>query len=250
MDKQAVRHRFNRAAGSYDSVAELQRRVADLLFATLPAKSPSHIIDAGAGTGHGSRALQQRWPTSAILAIDFAQAMLRVAGGGICADIEHLPLADTCTDLYWSNLAFQWCNATAAMAEASRVLKPAGFLAISTLGPGTLDELRQAFSGLDGFQHVLDFEPASRLEAACAAANFVDISIFAQTIQFHHPDLRASLQALKALGASHVGGPRRPGLLGRKAWQTVEVRHEATRTAAGLPSTYEVILCTARKPTF
>jgi malonyl-CoA O-methyltransferase len=248
MDKRAVRRRFDAAAGSYDQAAELQRLVGRLLLDCLPASlAVDRAIDAGAGTGDGSRRLVQRWPSIRIVAVDFATRML--SPGGICADIEALPLPDRVTDLYWSNLTWQWCDTGRAASEAHRVLRDQGVLAVSSLGPDTLCELREAFAGVDGFHHAIDFRPPEQLVDACKMAGFADTALRRETVTVHHADLRATLSALKAVGASHVDGPRRPGLLGRRAWQVLERRYEAWRSAAGLPTTYEVLLCTARKPT-
>ena len=63
--KQRVRASFDRAAVTYDSAAVVQRRVCDRLLATLVARStfdttpPTHILDAGCGTGYGAGLLRQ-----------------------------------------------------------------------------------------------------------------------------------------------------------------------------------------------
>lgn len=247
MDKRAVRRRFDAAADSYDQAADLQRHVGRLLLDRLPASLVvDDAIDAGAGTGDGSRRLLQRWPSSRIVAVDFAARML--GPDSICADIEALPLPDRVTDLYWSNLTWQWCDTGRAASEAHRVLREQGVLAVSSLGPGTLCELREAFAGIDGFPHAIDFQTPEQLVDACWMAGLAEVALRRETVTVHHADLRATLAALKAVGASHVEGQRRRGLLGRQAWRLLEQRYEARRSEAGLPTTYEVLLCTARKP--
>jgi malonyl-CoA O-methyltransferase len=252
----AIRRAFDRAATSYDTAAGLQRRVCHLLLDQLAqltesASAPMHILDAGCGTGYALPLLAQRWPAAQLTAADFAPAMVtaaRVQASGICADIEALPFAATAFDLYWASLSFQWCDTTRAVTEAARVLAPAGRLAISSLASGTLAELRAAFSGVDSYRHVLAFPPPAALAETCAAAGFTRIHWIKQTLRCHHPNLAALLRELKALGANQVGGSRRPGLMGRSAWQAIEQRYESQREAAGLPATFEVILCTASKP--
>lgn len=248
MNKAAIRRAFDRAAASYDSAADLQRRVCALLLDTLPDASPERILDAGCGTGYGMELLARRWPSAQVTAADFAPAMLAEAGGGVCADVEALPFSAGIFDLYWSSLTVQWCDSRRVCAEAARVLRPGGRLAVSSLGPGTLAELGAAFAGSDRHRHVLDFSPADLLAKACSEAGLADVSVTGQRLRLHHPQLRDLLRGLKALGANQVGHNRRPGLLGRKAWAAIEDRYEARRDAEGLPATYEVLLCTARKP--
>lgn len=249
MGSQVVRQSFNRAADSYDAAARLQRRVCDLLATGLPARSPTALLDAGCGTGYGLDLLAARWSTAQCVAADFAPAMLKMTGGGICADIEALPFAADAFDLYWSSLTWQWCNAGRAMSEAARVLAPGGTLAISSLAPGTLAELDAAFAGADDHRHVLEFSPPEALRIAAAAAGFEDLHIEQRALCLYHPDMATLLRELQALGANQVGGRRRPGLMGRHAWRRIEERYEVHRTDEGLPATFEVILCYATKPT-
>lgn len=251
MASRIVRRSFDRAAETYDTAATLQRRVCRLLFDAIADAAPRRILDAGCGTGHALGLLAERWPDAEIVPADFAPAMLEAAGGaGVCADIEALPFAPAAFDLYWSSLTFQWCDAERAAREAARVLAPGGRFAASSLAPGTLTELEAAFAGIDAHRHVLEFAPAEALADACAAAGLTAIRVERRPLRLHYPDLRALLHGLKALGANQVGrGGRRPGLMGKRAWAEVVARYEALRGPAGLPATYEVILCTASRET-
>ena len=255
MSKQAIRRSFDRAAPRYDSAAALQRQVCELLLAGLPEIRPASILDAGCGTGYALGLLERRWPEACVVAADFAPGMLREAGRDrprVCADVEALPIASASFDLYWSSLAFQWCDPARAVAEAARVLAPGGQLAISSLAPGTLAELDEAFAGIDGHDHVLAFAAPDTLAKACTASGLGDIDVEQRRLCLRHANLATLLRGLKTLGANQIGAGnhqgRRPGLLGRRAWSAIEARYEARRDAAGLPATYEVMLCRARKP--
>ncbi len=250
MASRLVRRSFDRAAETYDTAATLQRQVCRLLFEAIADAAPRRILDAGCGTGHALGLLTERWPDAEIVPADFAPAMLVAAGGaGVCADIEALPFAPATFDLYWSSLTFQWCDAARAAREAARVLAPGGRFAVSSLAPGTLAELEAAFAGVDAHRHVLEFAEAEALADVCAAAGLDGIRVERRPLCLHYPDLPALLRALKALGANQVGhGGRRPGLMGKRAWAEVVARYEARRGPAGLPATFEVVLCLAQKP--
>jgi SAM-dependent methyltransferase len=75
----------------------------------------------------------------------------------LAADIEALPCSDESFSTWWSNLTVQWCDSGKVFAEARRVLRPGGQLALSTLGPETFSELREAFIGIDRHRHTLSF---------------------------------------------------------------------------------------------
>lgn len=252
-EKQRIRSAFNRAAASYDAAAVLQRAVCERLLASLPtaAAIPQHILDAGCGTGYGARLLHQRWPQARITAADFSERMAAItaAAGAVCtvADIEALPFRDTSFDGFWSSLTVQWCDIHRVLQEAARVLKPGGWLSLSTLGEGTYAELRAAFSGIDPHQHTLDFSAAEQLAAAAKQAGLTHHVLHRETITLHYPDLRSLLGAVKAIGANALGPGRRTGMMGKAAWQALNTAYENHRTDAGLPASYDVLLLTARR---
>lgn len=251
--KQRVRASFDRAAASYDAAAVLQRQVCELLLAGFdlaPAKAPA-ILDAGCGTGYGARLLRSRWPAAHLSVADFAPAMLDLARDAADAcfatDIETLPFGDQCFDAWWSSLTIQWCDAGTVFAEAARVLRPHGRLAVSTLGPGTFHELRRAFAEVDRYRHTLPFSEPADLEAALHGAGFSAIALRRETLTLHYPDLKTLLRAVKAIGANAVGAGARSGMMGRTAWRALEAAYEKQRTPEGLPASYDVILGYALK---
>jgi malonyl-CoA O-methyltransferase len=182
--------------------------------------------------------------------VDFAPAMLTLArreSDQCCAaDIEKLPFANATFDLWWSSLSIQWCAAAGVFAEAARVLAPGGQLAVSTLGPDTFSELRQAFAGIDAHRHTLHFSEPEAIAEALAGAGFVDIDWRRETHTVHYPDLKTLLRAVKAIGAQNVGDGGRSGMMGRQSWQRLEAAYETQRQSAGLPASYDVILAYAR----
>lgn len=246
--KQRVRESFDRAAVTYDAAAIVQRRVCDRLLENLQdsAATPARILDAGCGTGYGARRLRSLYPAAHITGVDFAPSMLEIAGQSndacFAADIEKLPFDDRRFDLWWSSLTIQWCDAQTVFAEAARVLKPAGQLALSTLGPGTFFELREAFSGIDQHRHTLPFSEPAEIADALERTGFSNIVLLREKHVVDYPDLKTLLRAVKAIGAQNVGAGGRSGMMGRRAWLQLEAAYEKHRTPAGLPASYDVIL--------
>jgi malonyl-CoA O-methyltransferase len=251
--KQRVRDSFERAATTYDSAALVQRRVCERLLEELTesGSAPNDLLDAGCGTGYGARLLCQRWPDARISGVDFAPAMLAYARRDLdacyAADIERLPLAAAGFDLWWSSLSIQWCDAATVFAEAARVLRRDGRIAVSTLGPETFCELREAFATVDPYRHTLHFCPPEAIGEALANAGFGDIDLRRETHTAYYPDLKTLLRAVKAIGAQNVGAGARNGMMGRAAWQRLEAAYERHRQSAGLPASYDVIFAYGTK---
>jgi malonyl-CoA O-methyltransferase len=159
-----VRRSFDRAAKTYDAAAVLHTEVRENLLQRLQLTKlvPRVVLDAGAGTGHASRALKRSYPKALVVALDSSHKMLQEAKRQqswlrsferVCADAELLPLGEGSIDLIVSNLMLQWCNPDAVFAEFRRVLAPHGLLSFSAFGPDTLRELRAAWQQVDSHSH-------------------------------------------------------------------------------------------------
>lgn len=246
--KARIRRSFDQAAPGYDAAADVQREMADRLAVLLERaaleRPPSAIVDAGCGTGYGAGALARRWPRAELVLLDFAPAMLAVARGRhpaatlVCADLEALPFGAGGFGGYWSSLAWQWNDPQRCLAEAGRVLEPGGWLAIATLGADNFPELRHAFAGTDGHDHVLTPPPLEKLLAAGRADGWRVRVWERQTVRRYYADARSALRAIKAVGARETE-QRRPTPLGRDAWRRIDARYEQLREPAGLPLSYD-----------
>lgn len=248
--KHQVRRAFGRAAQTYDAAAEVQRHACEVLADALPAGlTPARILDAGCGTAYGLQILGAKFPTAFGIGVDLAEAMLRQTQPlpGAAGDLEALPIRSKTIDLYWSSLCVQWCDLSAVLHEAARVLRPGGTLALTTLGPDTFWELRNAFAASDRYQHTLGFIPAEAIPARAAVEGFAEIALQRERVVTHHADLRRLLATVKAIGANQVGPGRRTGLMTKGALQKAEATYETLRTPAGLPLTYDLIYLTAGK---
>jgi len=266
IDKQQMRRAFSRAAAGYDAAAVLQREVCSRMLERLDyiKLQPACILDAGSGTGGGTRQLAQRYPSAQVVALDIAVGMLQTARGRsgwwqklfggakqtqVCGDIEALPLAANSMEMVWSNLAVQWCNdLPATFVELHRVLKADGLLMFSTFGPDTLKELRQAFNGVDQRSHLNRFADMHDIGDMLMHSGFAEPVMDMEYLTLTYDDVRGVLYDLKAIGAHNATVGRGQGLMGKGAWQRLVENYERLRRDGKLPATYEVVYGHAWKP--
>lgn len=258
LDKARVRASFDRAARSYDAAAVLQKEVRSRMLERLDyiRIEPNRILDAGAGTGHASSALAEKYKHSHIVALDIALGMLRLIAAAdpwwrrflpqrrscVCADIESLPIQSDSMDLVWSNLAIQWCNdPDQVFGEMARILRPEGLLMFSTLGPDTLKELREAGAADPGHVHVSRFIDMHDIGDALVRAGFsapvMDVEHFVLT----YDDVLGVMRDLKAIGARNAAEGRPRGLEGKGFLARLTQRYEQFRQQGKLPATFEVV---------
>jgi len=253
-DHAQVRRAFSRAAASYEHNDGLQRRVQSRLIERLDyyQGAPACILDLGCGTGRGAALLKRRWRTAQVIALDLALPMLRAARhhagwvrpfARVCGDGLHLPLADHSVDVLHSSLCIQWCETPRELfTEFARVLKPGGFMAISSLGPDTLRELRQAWAiADDAHPHVSRFLDMHDLGDAALAAGLRDPVLDADHLMSRYQSPRDLLRELKGLGATNADANRERGLTGKARFARMFDAYETMRVDGFIPATWEVI---------
>lgn len=268
IDKRQMRRAFEHAAASYDRAAGLQQEVCDRMASRLDyiRVAPHTILDAGSGTGYGTRALAGRYREATVVELDIALGMLKRIGSRdpwwrrllsgprgapprVCADVEALPLKPSSVDMVWSNLTLQWCNELPRVfAEMHRVLDANGLLMFSTFGPDTLKELRQAFQGVDRFTHVNRFVDMHDIGDMLVASGFANPVMDMEFITVTYPDMKSLMRDLKAIGAHNTMAGRSRGLTGKAAWQKALANYERLRRNGTLPATFEVVYGHAWKP--
>jgi malonyl-CoA O-methyltransferase len=259
LDIPRVRRAFDRAAETYDAAAVLHAEVRGNLLARLDltALKPRVALDAGAGTGHASRALIRRYPKALVIALDSSQCMLQAAGrrqlwlrrfSRVCADAERLPLVAGSVDLILSNLLLQWCSPDTLFAEFRRVLAPHGLFSFTTFGPDTLRELRSAWGEVDSHTHVHRFIDMHDIGDALVRSGFAAPVLDVERYTLTYLDVRRVAADLKATGAHNAAMGRARGLTGRRRFAALQTAYEAFRQQGRLPATYEVVFGHAWAP--
>jgi malonyl-CoA O-methyltransferase len=253
IDKEQARRSFDRAADRYDEAAVLQREIGVRMLERLDyvRLKPQLVLDAGCGTGVATAQLARRYRGARVIALDFAQGMLRHASRKgslfrrprcVCADLERLPLADRSVDLLFSNVALQWStDLPGAFAEFLRVLRPGGLLMFSTFGPDTLKELRAAWAAVDRHSHVSPFPDMHDIGDHLVRARFADPVMDAEWMTVTYATVDDLMRDLKLLGAQNATAGRARGMTGKGRLAAMRAAYEPFRTDGRLPATYEVV---------
>lgn len=247
-DKQAIGQAFSRAAQTYDAHAALQRCVGDRVNQLLSESSQpvTHLLDVGCGTGYIAR----HWHHAGaeVTALDLSEAMLAKARSADSAqiyvrgDAEQLPFADQQFDFCSSNLALQWCaDLRMPLKEMYRILAPKGQCVFTTLISGSLRELVEAWAQVDDYQHVNECLTLPQLETLLSQVGADQYEYDVVTHTMWYPSVLAMMKDLKGIGATHVHGERRQGLLGRGQLEALEAALRPLQNEQGLlPLSYVV----------
>ncbi|MGH1485123.1 MAG: malonyl-ACP O-methyltransferase BioC [Cellvibrionaceae bacterium] len=268
IDKIKVARSFSRSAVTYDSVAYFQRDMGEALL-SLMSKTASFsegspvCVDLGCGTGHFYSSLKSQYSGHQYVGIDIAEGMLQFVKQNIftnkdeknnqndclvCSDAENLPLAKDSVNLLFSNLALQWCESLPALfSELHRVLAPGSVFAFTTLGPGTLQELKQSWKSVDDLVHVNHFLPASVWEEAILQNDFTIECYQQEGVILKYESVNTLLRELKLLGAHNVNDGQRQTLTGRKRLTGLLAAYQKFFVDGYYPATYDVSFWVLKK---
>jgi malonyl-CoA O-methyltransferase len=265
-----------RVEGGQFLLREIANRMAEKL--DLIKIDANHVLDVGCGVGVDLLRLSERFPdASSIVGLDGSYAALlqaprsEVVANGVsdsffnrilsignkrkrqidlvCADFANLPIRSNRFDVLWSNLALHWHpTPDLVLREWFRVMEKNGIVMFSSFGPDTFIELKQAFSEIDDFPHVLPFVDMHDFGDMLVAAGFATPVMDVERITLRYAKLEQLFADLKALGGNPMTS-RRPGLLGRHAMAKLCAQLEKSRADDGrIPLTIEVVFGHAFKP--
>ena len=251
-EKKRIQKHFDLKADCYESSAVLQREVCNRMLERLSwlKTRPEMILDAGAGTGQGTKGLMAYYKSSKVVAMDLSLSMLqqiRRKGGVfrkpalLCADAEQLPFLDASFDMVFSNLMLQWCDPKKVFKESLRILKPGGLLMFSTFGPDTLKELRYSWSKVDESIHVNDFIDMHDLGDDLLSSGFAEPVMDMDMMTLTYDDVMTVMTDLKAIGANTPVRNNMQGLLTPRKLQKVVAQYEGFRKDNVLPASFEII---------
>ena len=133
---------YNPISASYDQRYEATPHsgTADLLSTLVRERGPQQILDVGCGTGRWMAELKA--VMSSVVGLDLSMGMLKQARKRekrfrlACGRAEHLPFSNTMFDLVLcANALHHFDEPQAFVAEAHRLLRPGGALAVVGMSP-------------------------------------------------------------------------------------------------------------------
>ncbi|MCC8037708.1 MAG: DUF452 family protein [Bacteroidales bacterium] len=164
VDKLLVAERFDAAREDYAKLAEVQERVAKRLVwawaqnwhedyiesadeEKQAARYFPHILEIGTGTGFLTREIRSFFRHDALELWDLCPISIPLEENETArvgdAEVMIKGLPDNSIDMIASASTVQWFNSLPTfLEECWRVLKPGGYLLLSTFGPRTFEELR------------------------------------------------------------------------------------------------------------
>jgi ubiquinone/menaquinone biosynthesis C-methylase UbiE len=244
-------HDYSKQAETYDATRGASPSVLGPLREALAGAPGKQLVDVGGGTGNYARALaDEGWD---LLVVDRSRAMLaRAAAKGLATregDAQALPLPDGSADaVMLVSMLHHVDDPAKALAEARRILRPGGRLALMAFtredleglwysdwfpstrawmaaSHPTLEELREHLPGARRIPlEFHDVEDASLAALASRPELVLEQHWRRQTSYFErlqrdHPDeLRSGLERLRA-AVERGDAPRSPGTASVLAWE-------------------------------
>jgi malonyl-CoA O-methyltransferase len=181
---------------------EIARRLGERLG--LVRRQPKTVLQWAGWLGAGGEALRAAYPSARLLAVEPAPMPPRARpwwkrGSAPLADEGAWPQAD----LLWSNMALHAVRDPAALLVRWRkTLAPDGFLMCSTLGPGSLVELRALYRELGFGAPAADFVDMHDLGDMLVQAGFAGPVMDQEPLRLTWATPEAALAELRALGGN------------------------------------------------
>ena len=248
-----VQRRFDRAARNFDSTDFVHRHTfAGLIQRLSPTViKPSRILDLGCATGTGSRLLAKKYRRARVISFDASSTMLALAAKKrsrlskiveLQGDANSIPLQDGSVDLVFSNLLLPWVNdLPACLAEIGRVLRKDGVFAFATFGPGSLGEIRAAWSSLDQDWHANAYPDMHDVGDALVRAGLREPVLDVDHLRVTYRDTDSLYQDLTNSGARNSLQKRRKSLTGKHRFRQMEENLRAAAENGALSLNLELV---------
>ena len=225
----AIERRMARAAEPPWLHAEVARRMAERL--ALIRLQPRTLVDWWSGNGASRDVLRRAYPRARVQRVESAAVLQRADAAAPAARwwrprraapgpqaIAAQALAAGSADLVWANMMLHLVDdPRLTMQQWHAALAVDGFLMFSTLGPGTLAQLRELYARLAWPPPHAPFVDMHDLGDMLLQGGFTDPVMDQETLTLSWADGDALLRELRTLGGN--ADPRRAGGLRTPRWR-------------------------------
>lgn len=259
LQNKIIQKQFNRFASHYDENCWIQTHIGNELIARAQKYlSPaSRVLDLGCGSGKITTAFANK-TFKQFFAIDYANDLLKIAEKRLqnfnttilCADFNHIPLADQTIDLVFSNMTLQWsADIAETLNEIHRMLSARGILVFSLPIENTFYELRKSQDLLNNTSSENHFVTRESLLAHLKNSGYELLESEQQNITLTFDDIYELIHSFRKAGAGYQKNSKslfRP----KKYFQELEEIYRGQFTEKlhqQLPLTYSLFLGAAQK---
>ncbi len=149
-------------------------------------------------------------------------------------DEHHSVLTPSTYDLIVSNLAIDWLDAGAFIAQLQSLLSPEGEFRFTSLGSATAVNSRSLLSELDPYPHFNEFYEMQDIGDALLGAGFKDVSLLTHRYTLEYGNVDVLLADAYRLFGVNSHPKRRRNLGGRKVLQAFKAAVTAQINEQGL----------------
>ncbi len=194
---------------------EAARRMAERL--PLIKQQPARVLDWSAPAAAGIELLRQAYPRAQLRSVgpvapQPARPWWRRLGAAAVETLDEAGVDAAGADLLWSNMRVHAsADPQQLFAQWHDAVAVGGFLMFSTLGPGTLPELRALYAQQGWGEPMAPLVDMHDLGDMLVEAGFADPVMDQETLQLSWPHPQALLAELRTLGGN-VAPARHAGL--------------------------------------
>jgi malonyl-CoA O-methyltransferase len=233
---------------------EVARRMAERL--AVVKLSPAVVLDWWSATGASRGALKRAYPKARVVRVEHRAALARPPAPGWLRVLRREPVAvegsavqAQAAQLVWANMALHHtADPLSWFRQWHHALAVDGFLMFSTLGPGTLESLRELYREAGWGPPHAPFVDMHDLGDMLVAAGFADPVMDQEVLRLTWGSPAALLAELRALGAN--ADPSRHAGLRTPRWHARLAAALADRAGADgrIALEFEVVYGHAFKP--
>lgn len=244
INEKDIAHRFSKAAKQYNSIASIQRVIAEQALTNLPHRLQGQALDIGCGTGIHTQALYRKG--AAATGVDIAEGMLAFARKKysdpifIQGSALDLPFTENTFSTVFSSMALQWVSDTGLAAkQIARVLKKGGVAELAIMVAGSFDELKTARKVAQLAQADMVMPTAAQWGYSFKQSGLSLQRVITKDYVDMHSDIMSLLRSVKGVGAGATGR-KQPPLNRRDIKKLAMAYFNASGVESKLPLTYRV----------